>query len=287
MSTTLITSEHPKGIRATSLFQAKYNKARLDDARAQRLNESGEFWTSLGKLIQQHSATNQYASEEVASSYDYPLGYAPKPLEAQIAILRSTWPKLKPSKQLIELERQPLTSGAEALFAFVRFQAFAPIYNDAFVNEVLPALKQSRDGKFYNYREGQLDPEHLRMSVRTTDALEVLFAQQKSDILVAPMQFGKTYRGKSVRRARELFVSDEFGASSLMTGSMLIVHPERETQWEQLHADCAGDEFDPRAAGRFSGAPYFCFAYDGLHFDAYDVSGPLELYGTASALFPQ
>jgi hypothetical protein len=284
---TLITSEHPKGIRATSLFHAKYNKARLNSDRAQRLNESGEFWTSLEMLIQQHSATNQYANEEVASSCIYPPGYAPKPLEAQIAKLRNCWPKLKPGKALIELERQPLVSGAEAIFAFVRFQALAPTYNDALVKEMLPALAQLRNGMFYNYRNGQLGSGYLHMSIRTTEALEVLFEQQKSDILVAPMQLGMAYRGKSIRRARELFGEGEFGSSSLMAGSILVVHPEREVQWEQLHMDCAGDEFSPKADGTFPLAPLF-FVCDGkLFFDTYVVSNPLENFGSASTLLPQ
>jgi hypothetical protein len=288
MSQTLITSTDPQGIRATALFHAKYNKTRLDKDRAQRLNESGEFWASLEELIRQHSATNQYASEEVASSYTYLPGYAPKPLEAQIAKLRATWPKLNPGKALIELERQPLASGAEALFAFARFQALAPIYNDAFVGEVLPAVAESRNGKFYNYRNGKLGPEYLRMSMRTADALEVLFEQQQSDILVAPMQFGKTYCGKSVRRARELFVSGEFGVCPLMAGSMLIVHPEREVKWEQLHIDCAGGEYRPFADGQFVRAPIFYFGGGRLRFSTAGVfDHACERYGSASGFLPQ
>jgi hypothetical protein len=288
MSQTLITSTDPQGIRATALFHAKYNKSRLDKDRAQRLNESHEFWAGVEDLMRVYSATNQYASEEVASSYTYPPGYAPKPLEAQIAKLRDTWPKLNPGNALIELERQPLVSGAEALFAFVRFQSLAPIYNDAFANEVLPALSQSRNGRFYNGRDGQLDSQRLRMSVRTAEAIEVLFGRQKSDILVVPMQLGMTYRGKSVRRSRELFGEGEFGLSSLMAGSVLIVHPEREVQWEQLHMDCAGDEYSPEADGRFPLAPFFIFFVDGrLGFVTDDVSDPHGHYGSASALLPQ
>ena len=287
VTTTLVTSTDPKGIRATALFHAKYNKARLDDNRAQRLNDSHEFWSGVEKLIAECSAPNRYASEEVASSYTYPPEYAPKPLEAQIAILRNVWPKLEPGKQLIQLERQPLVSGAEAIFAFVRFQALAPIYNDAFVKEVLPAVSQSRNGTFYNYREGKLGSEYLRESIRTSDALAALFEQQKGDILAAPMQFGRTYRGKSVRRARELFVSGEFGACPLMVGSMLIVHPEREVRWGQLHIDCAGGEYSPKADGRFTGAPYFDWNDSRLLFASSDVSDPHEDFGSASALLPQ
>ena len=283
----LVTSIDPKGIRATALFHAKYNKARLDDARAQRLNNSHEFWVSLEGLIQQHSAVNQFVNEVVASSYRYPSGYAPKPLEAQIAILRTYWPKLEPGKALIELERKPLVNGAEAPFAFVRFQALAASYNDAFEKEMIPALVKSRNGKFTNYWDGQLGPEYLRQSVCTAEALELLFAQQKSDILVAPAQVSARYRGKSVRRAREIFDEGEFGMSSLMAGSVLVVHPGREAQWEQLHMDCAGDEFASDADGAFDLAPFFDCHDGGLKFLAAGVDVPGDRYGSASAFVSQ
>lgn len=52
MSTTLITSRDDKGRHAVGLFEAAYNKAGLDDDRAQRLNErGGEFQDGVLKLI--------------------------------------------------------------------------------------------------------------------------------------------------------------------------------------------------------------------------------------------
>ncbi|MDP1709756.1 MAG: hypothetical protein Q8L21_02630 [Candidatus Komeilibacteria bacterium] len=52
MSTTLITSRDDKGRHAVGLFEVAYNKAGLDDDRAQRLNErGGELQDGITKLI--------------------------------------------------------------------------------------------------------------------------------------------------------------------------------------------------------------------------------------------
>ncbi|MEK7142123.1 MAG: hypothetical protein AAB818_00890, partial [Patescibacteria group bacterium] len=82
MSQTLITSRDPKGLHAVGLFEAVYNKSKLDEARAQRLNErGGELQDGIAKLIAELSVSNQYANEEVRSSYTYPKEYkGPKPI---------------------------------------------------------------------------------------------------------------------------------------------------------------------------------------------------------------
>ena len=56
MTKTLITSRDPKGQQATTVFEAAYNKAKLDDDGAQRLNESKSFAAGLLDLIKMHSA---------------------------------------------------------------------------------------------------------------------------------------------------------------------------------------------------------------------------------------
>lgn len=56
MTKTLITSRDPKGQQATTVFEAAYNKAKLDGEGAQRLNESKTFAGALLDLITTHSA---------------------------------------------------------------------------------------------------------------------------------------------------------------------------------------------------------------------------------------
>jgi len=82
--------------------EAAYNKAGLDDERAQRLNESPEFVEELRKLIERYSATNQFADEETDSEYGYLSGYTPEgeDLDRQIAVLRNcfrVWETSTPS----------------------------------------------------------------------------------------------------------------------------------------------------------------------------------------------
>ena len=111
--------------------------------------------------------------------------------------------------------------------------------------------------------------------------------QKDFDILVVPAQFGLRHKGRSVRRAREVFTANEFGLGAFAIGIMLLTHPEREVQWEQLHVDCAGDEFAPGADGVFSGAPLFHFDVGRVKFRASWYDRARGLYGSASAFVSQ
>ena len=101
MSQTLITSRDPKGLHAIGLFEAVYNKSKLDEARAQRLNErGGELQDGIAKLIAELSVSNQYADEEVRSSYTYPKEYkGPKPIADQIKAIAKIF-DLDPSQAI-------------------------------------------------------------------------------------------------------------------------------------------------------------------------------------------
>ena len=69
----LITSRDTKGLHAVGLFEVIYNKAKLDDAHAQRLNErGGELQEGIAKLIEDLTLSDRYADEEVPSNYTYP-----------------------------------------------------------------------------------------------------------------------------------------------------------------------------------------------------------------------
>src|SRR3989338_5394962 len=96
MSMTLITSRDPKGRQTMSIIEAAYDKAKLDDDSAQLLNERGdELKAGVSELIAKLSITNQYADEEVESSYGYLSGYdKPKSLQDQATILRKMFPEL-------------------------------------------------------------------------------------------------------------------------------------------------------------------------------------------------
>lgn len=294
----LITSDDPKGLDATAKWRAVYNKQQLTDGAdgsAQRLNESREFWKELGELIQKHSATNQYANEVVSSNYTYPKKYkGPKPIVEQVNIIATMF-GLDPTQALEFAKNLPtLPEGSEGWFAIPKVSVVAKKYFPEIADiaeqycEVVKLVhtKLADSRSFYNYRNGEIIPSKLRQHARTVDFLEHLEAEQQGDILIIAAQYGMRHRGKSVRRARKTFASNEFGLGAFAIGCMALVHPERYVSWKELDTDCAGDEFAPDAGGDFSGSPFFYFNDDKLEFRTRDVSSADGFYGSVSAFVP-
>lgn len=259
-------------------------EAGLDKDGLQKLIENGdEFQLRIVTGIRELSVSNQFADEEVQSSYAYPKGYKVKGITEQTNILRQLFPGIGFADE--KIAEQPLPPNAEGWFAIPKWQTMAATYGEA-VEKVLAMIASKR--KFYNYRDGQLGAEYLRQHAKTVKMFQKLGDEQKDfDILVVPAQFGLRHKGRSVRRAREVFAANEFGLGAFAIGIMLLTHPEREVQWEQLHVDCAGDEFAPGAGGDFSGAPLFRFGDGKVGFDAYWFDGADEFYGSASAFVSQ
>jgi len=287
MSKTLIASRDPQGLEIVRLCEVALNKSELDSERAQKVIErAGEFQSGVRKLIAELSISNQYADEDVSSKYGYLSGYLTKPITEQCKILRQSFPNI-PMRVDEDVTDQALPSGAEGWFAIPRWQNVAPTYGEA-VQIVLDLIKQTRRGKFHNYRQGQLDPEYLRRSARTSHTMDLIGDQQSEhDILLVPAQFGLRHRGRSVRRAREVFTSNEFGLGAYEIGIMLLTHPERLQHYDDLWIDCAGDEFAPLADGQFNSAPLFSF-YDGkVEFGTRWVNSASAYSGSVSAFVPQ
>ncbi len=227
-----------------------------------------------------------FASEEIASNYSYPEGYAVKPICEQLVVLAKHFPNLNSSPVLACSKELPaLSTDAEGWFVVPRFEKVAGNYNEA-VEKVLGMIGSTRI--FHNYRKGQSGPKYLRQSDRTTTALQMLGAKQQGDYLLIPAQFGLRHRGRSTRRVREIIGnSNEFGLGIFVTGCMLLSHPERLVKWEQLHIDCPGDEYSPGADGEFSVAPIFYFHDGRVKFDTYWVGDPGAHCGSASGFLPQ
>jgi uncharacterized protein (DUF4415 family) len=258
----------------------------LDKDGLQKLIERGdEFQTRIITGIRELSVSNQFADEEVESSYDYLSGYQPKPIAEQVKVLRELFPELGSVDE--KLADGDLPPNAEGWFAIPRWEKIAPTYGEAVV-KVLDLIKQTRNGKFYNYRDGQLGPQYLRQHERTTAVLKRLGDQQSDhDILVVSAQFGLKHRGRSVRRAREVFNASEFGLGSFQTACMILTHPERLQHYDDLWIDCAGDEFSPDDDRDFSYAPYFEFRDGEVRFDTYWIDYPSDNCGSVSGFVPQ
>jgi hypothetical protein len=230
------------------------------------------------------TASPFFANEEVKSEYDYPDGYAVKSVCEQLVELSKHFPGLNTSEVLAcSKELATLPQGAEGWFVVPRWKKVASSYNEA-VEKVLDLIGKTRT--FYNYRQGELGPKHLRLSERTAVALQMIGDQQKGDFLLIPAQFGLTHRGRSVRRVRVIYAPHEFGLGSFIVGCMLLTHPERLVK-EQLHIDCPGDEYSPNADGRFGSAPIFGFSNDKVRFDAHWVDLALVPCSSASGFVPQ
>ena len=231
------------------------------------------------------TASPFFADEEVKSNYGYPQGYAVKPVCEQLVELSKHFSGLNTSSVLACSKELPaLPQGAEGWFAIPRWEKVAETYNQA-VEKVLDLIGKTRT--FTNYRKGELGPKYLRLSERTDVALQMIGEKQKGDFLLIPAQFGLTHRGRSVRRVRMVYAPNEFGLGSFIAGCMLLSHPERLVQGEQLHIDCPGDEYSPDADGGFSDAPIFSFNDGEVRFRAGWYDYAYEYYGSASAFVSQ
>ncbi len=255
----------------------------LDNPGAQQVIGNGDkLANAIIDKIRELSLRNQFANEETSSSYTYPSEYKPKSVTEQANKLSELFPGIGNADET--LADKPLPKGAGGYFVIPRWEKVAPTYNEA-VHKVLSLIASSR--KFYNYREGQLGPDRLRQHERTVKMLAKLGKDQKGELLVIPAQFGMLHRGQSVRRAREVFMTNEFGLGAFVLGCMILTHPERLVRYEELDMDCPGDEFSPEADGGFSGAPGFNFRGGRVRFGARWVSDANDFYGSASGFVPQ
>ncbi len=260
-------------------------KLRLEKDGAQRVIEHGDEFTAAihaaaTTSLKDLSVSDKSRDEEVASSYGYQSGYKPKGIVEQTNRLRELFLSIGCADE--QIASQPLPPNAEGWFAIPKWQTVAPAYGEA-TQKVLDLIKQTRNGKFCNYREGQLGPEYLRQHAKTAKAFQTLGDQQAGyDILIVPAQFGLHHRGRSVRRAREVMNANEFGLGAFAVGIMLLTHPEHLQHHDDLWIDCAGDEYSPVADGRFVCARYFGFVDGRVGFDAYWIDDPSTSCGAAS-----
>lgn len=273
----------------------------LDKDGAQRVHEHGGEFAEAIRLavvasLENLSVADKYKGEEVRVAYGYPKEYkGPKPIEEQIKAIAEIF-NLDPAEALEYAKNLPaLPSGAEGWFAVPSVDAVAnkhfPEVTDSAEEycKVLELVHQklAKSRSFYNYRDGEIDTDHVRVSTRTLEAMQKIVEEQKGDILIIAAQLGKRHGGRSVRRAREVFVSNEYGLTSVAVGSIALVHPERFVRWEELDMDCAGDEWSPSADGDFSESPCFRFVGSLVWFATYYVSHAHAYYGSASGFSPQ
>lgn len=241
----------------------------------------------------------QFADEEIPSSqssYMYPLEYMSnrnQPIdiiiadfERQVAILDKLFNcGTKFNSDWIVRSHAICPEWVEKFFANFDWRKIATTYNEA-VEKVLATIASKRE--FYNHCENQLGQEYLRQHEKTVKGFQKLGDEQKGhNIIATPCQLGILHRGKSVRWAREVMKSVEFGLGAFLTGCMLLTHQERLMYYNDLYIDCAGDEYASEANGDFSKAPVFRFNRKRVEFDADWFYHFNDNFGSASVFLSQ
>jgi len=283
--TEMITSGQRKQFRrlAEDAMGGEVNITKREAQRA--LGRGDEIMEEFINLIRE-KAGNPHS--RTSSSYTYPKGYnGAKALDEQATILREQYQF--PLKPLASVKKLP--EGAEGLCVIplikdiVSLQCEHP-YNYA-VDFVLERLGRSRE--FKNLLQSRTGHEYLRQSERTLRLWSQLTLAQGSGELtpVVPAQFGKMHRGESVDYVREDVLDNKILFGVYHVGVILLTHLEREQEWEQLHIDCAGDEYAPDGDGKFVLAPLFHWSNDKLRFDTGWTACAHKQYGSASGFLPQ
>ncbi len=256
------------------------NLEELDQDSAQRLVERGDKLQQRMKEIVIEISGNRYKHEERRTGYvflredytcRYPKAYTgPKPIIEQIDILAKALPvslSLAETWYFLqnELPKLKLPKGAEGWFAIPRLSKLAqfPLAFDAVNVQYTQATKRALDllaaARPFKDSYGMLNenkeessayiyPNAVIQSQHSHRMISSIARKQKGDILIIPAQFGLLHKGRSMRRAREVFMPSEFGLGLYATICMLITHPERlvDDGNEQLKIGCVGDECVPR-----------------------------------------
>ncbi|TSC94061.1 MAG: Uncharacterized protein CEN87_657 [Parcubacteria group bacterium Licking1014_1] len=275
------------------------SKAETDQDGWQRILEHGdELCHSITEVIvdrtRELSLSDQFVDEEVESTWIYPKEYkGSKPIEEQIKALALICDgKVDPSYALAFAKNLPDMKSfvpADALEYTGWFAIMSPPTDPEKYCGAVQLLhgKIAASRRFYNYREGQIDKAHLRVHPRTVQMTKLLAEQQQGEILIIAAQLGLRHRGRSTRRAREVFVQNEFGLTSAMGCSIALTHPERFVRYEELDIDLPGDEFDPDGGASFGRAPCLDCGGGEVRFGAEGVDRPSLCSGSASGFVPQ
>lgn len=243
-----------------------------------------EFREWLVELVNEKlRGVEPVANKKAPSNIDYFSGYCqPKPMAEQARILREHFPELASGTYDESALQGTFPDWVEGPFALPRWQLLAKTYGKA-LERVLEVLSTTRNGKFVNYRRGQLGPDRLRQSAKKAEALErVANRQEGHNVLVVAGQFGIRHRGRPVQKVCALMKDSEFGMGAFEAAIMLLTHPERLAHYDDLWVDCAGDGYSWEADGHFENTPYFCFDGGKLRFGTYMVSLPDDSFGSVS-----
>jgi hypothetical protein len=263
-------------------------------------------WNEAKKLIlpilEQLAITNPFEKEKVSPNGDWRYDTATLPnLDTQVARIMGALTGVGP----VGIGHAPawqgeITDKADGLTAIPSLLDLGKMLEvddplgagyGQLLEKVLDRLSAARNGKFYNYRKGQLGPNYVRLHEGVRQRREELenaipYVEQKIRFLIAPVSTGRHYQGYSPRNAR--IDALELGALPLdpiSVALMLVAWPERLNKYPQTLIDCSGCEYSWDADGEWTRVCYFYFDVSELEFDARDAGLPRDGCGAAVA-FP-
>jgi len=236
--------------------------------------------------------TNRFLNEEVPSDYNYSSEYKPKSLSEQIEILKELFGDMGQANQSllvqIETNRVSLPEGAEGWFAIPNWIKKPEIFGENYAKalyKVLNKIKLTKNGNFINFRNRKLGPEYLQPSARSVAFFRALSVEQDDpNIVIVPAQFGLLHRGRSYRRTQEMLKRKEFCLDAFSNGIMLLTHPNRLKEIENLRIVCA-DEYHPygEVTQDLLQSPVFRLCTDDVvEFSVVSVDKPHERYGSST-----
>lgn len=194
-----------------------------------------------------------FVNEEVSSERYYGSRYLIRTPDEQAQVMRQWFTTI-----VTTLPPLPESPGAEGFFVVPHWKKIAPTYARA-VERALEALASQR-GALNNGLRNWLDSRFFRRSERTARMMEWLTLHRgEGDLLIIPAQFGVRHRGRSPRRARQVFSDAEFGLGPYEVACMLLSHSQRLCTSADLWIDCPGAELSSRGDGDFDLVP--CFTY--------------------------
>lgn len=234
--------------------------------------------------------TNRYLKQKVSSNFGYPPTYHGfLPIEQQIISIARRH-DLNPASALTfagKADQLVLPPKSEGLIAMPWWEVLAPTYGEA-IQALCKKIAQSR--KFYNNYEEQLSDRYVQLFEHTKHALETMHNAQKSDILVFPAQAGLQHKGESILYARDEFLlsSDgEFGGDPIMGLTILLNHPGRMNQFNEVGMDFPGVEYAPVGVSVFSESLSVYFFDARVRFVRRLLDFPYDCYGSVSGFLPQ
>ena len=222
-----------------------------------------------------------FTYEEIESFNCYPPERRIKtPLE-QVKRLQKYFPDFQCK---VEIPRK-LPEYAEGWLVLPKFSKISYSYNKSLIL-ILDILLSERPD-FLNGREGELEEDYLRLDGRTEKVISQLERVTEGDFLVIPVQLGRRHLGRSPRRAKILFNSNEFGLSPLEVATFLLTHSEWLTSEDDLGIDCIGGEYGPYNHGRFKNILCFYYLKGRLHLNDRWGGCPDKKFGAATGFLYQ